>query len=781
MRPSCIHDVMLKLKIALPALLTGGLLVTGSLWHSAALSRVGISLIGFAANAQGNQDATAERLITEGRQLIFKDPDASLDRLKSALKIYRQRQNKLGQQKTLEAIGSTYFFLGDLPQASNYLQKAIAIGQNNSNRLSQSFAVSAHKLLGNVYLQQGQPQKALKAFDYELQVAKTRQDSSRISLAASAFYNRGKAYLAMKDYNKASQSLQQSMRVSRSAGLGQSDPEEEAQTLFLLGYTHFLMKDRQRAEMVLLQALKLGEQSSSGLLPGITQQIDQQLEALKAAYGNNPQLLKAIEEIKNKQFSQENLRKSLKSGNLEQIDLLRAQRAETSNAAVCSLLQKIYAEQNQGLTALEISERCRARALVRRLSEKLDADTVVESIAPPNLQRIQQIAKTQKATLVQYSVLTDPQDPSALEGVEADLLMWVVPPSGKVTFRKLALQGQWLKNGQSLNDLVAKSRQTIGVRGRAAIGIKRKDNAKVVTNNEALKQLHQLLIAPIANALPQDPNQRVIFIPQGALFSVPFPALIDDSGTYLVDQHTILTAPSIDALALTRQRFRQVKKGGKQQVLVVGNPTMPKYPQKTGQVLPSLPGAEAEAKQIASLYKTKAILGGQASETTVTAQIGQARIVHFATHGLLDSPPKTPLGPILFDLGSLGRLSTPGAIALAPGNGQDGLLTSDEITKLNLNAELVVLSACDTGQGTVLNDGVVGLSRSLLTAGAPSVLVSLWKVSDQATADLMVDFYQQLKSHPDKARALRQAMLKVRQQYPNPADWAAFTLIGDAG
>jgi CHAT domain-containing protein len=71
--------------------------------------------------------------------------------------------------------------------------------------------------------------------------------------------------------------------------------------------------------------------------------------------------------------------------------------------------------------------------------------------------------------------------------------------------------------------------------------------------------------------------------------------------------------------------------------------------------------------------------------------------------------------------------------------------------------------------------------RSLLTTGAPSVLVSLWKVPDEATADLMVDFYRQLRSSPNKAQALRQAMLKVRQKYPNPVDWAAFTLVGEAG
>jgi CHAT domain-containing protein len=92
----------------------------------------------------------------------------------------------------------------------------------------------------------------------------------------------------------------------------------------------------------------------------------------------------------------------------------------------------------------------------------------------------------------------------------------------------------------------------------------------------------------------------------------------------------------------------------------------------------------------------------------------------------------------------------------------------------------VVLSACDTGRGRITGDGVVGLSRSLIQAGVPSLVVSLWKVPDESTAYLMQQFYQNLQNSPDKAQALRQAMLDTMQQYPQPIDWAAFTLIGAA-
>jgi CHAT domain-containing protein len=120
------------------------------------------------------------------------------------------------------------------------------------------------------------------------------------------------------------------------------------------------------------------------------------------------------------------------------------------------------------------------------------------------------------------------------------------------------------------------------------------------------------------------------------------------------------------------------------------------------------------------------------------------------------------------------------SLALAPTANDNGLLTLDKILDLKINADLVVLSACDTGQGTLSGDGVIGLSRSLISAGAPSVIVTLWTIPDIATSTLMTDFYQNLQQNPDKAVALRKAMLKTMKQYPEPKNWAGFTLVGEA-
>lgn len=146
----------------------------------------------------------------------------------------------------------------------------------------------------------------------------------------------------------------------------------------------------------------------------------------------------------------------------------------------------------------------------------------------------------------------------------------------------------------------------------------------------------------------------MIFIPQGSLFLVPFPALMDEKEQYLIQKHTILTAPSIQVLELTAQRQQQLSQTSQnQEILVVGNPKMPSISKKLGgkpEALKSLPWSEKEAHAIAKLLKTKPLIGPEATESTITRKLQKSKIVHLATHGLLD------------ELKHLG-LGAPGAIA----------------------------------------------------------------------------------------------------------------------
>lgn len=431
--------------------------------------------------------------------------------------------------------------------------------------------------------------------------------------------------------------------------------------------------------------------------------------------------------------------------------------------------QQVLIAQNRTNEALELAEKNRARALVALLANRLRTSPQFQpTIDAPNIEQIKQIAKVQNATLVQYT-LTYEYNPAWILAYEnneeikvTNLFIWVIKPTGEVIFRRSNLTG----NNLSLMEIVRQTRESIGARGLAVQSIADRVDTPVNTQSKGqLRQLHQLLIQPIANFLPTEPNSRVIFIPQDFLFLVPFAALQDNDGKYLIEKHTTLISPSIQVLDLThsqQQKNQELAQGA----LIVGNPTMPSMSFAQGsppQQLPSLPGSEQEANAIAKLFNTQPIIGSQATKSAVLQQISTARIVHLATHGILDN-----VGGFFSSL------------ALTPTNQDQGFLTAREVISMKLNTELVVLSACNTGRGKINGDGVLGLSRSFIGAGVPSVIVSLWSVPDAPTASLMTIFYQNLKSGSDKAQALRQAMLKTMKQFPNPINWAAFTLIGEA-
>ena len=433
----------------------------------------------------------------------------------------------------------------------------------------------------------------------------------------------------------------------------------------------------------------------------------------------------------------------------------------TNQISIYNQLQKNLINQNKPEAALEISERSHNGAFWELLTSHKSKQIAISLSS----KQIKQVAKQQNATIVQYSIINDEFVIAGQKQTqESELLIWVIKPTGEIALRQVNLKPLWQKENTSLNDLVA------GIRGR--MGTQHRNNKKIKVfpgekdiSKKDLQKLHEILIQPIADLLPTRPKEHIILIPQGDLFFVPFAALQDKKGQYLIEKHTIATAPSIQVLDLLYQR-KQHNQGLVKDVLIVGNPIMPTKPLQPGENPPeehNLPGAEQEAKQIAEIFNTKALIGNAATETTIVQKMPQAKIIHLATTAL----PNNEQG-------------LDSALALAPSSKDDGWLTSEEIINLNLKAELVVLSGNDTAIGKVTNDGVIGLSRSFLTAGATSVIGSLWCVSDMATAFLMTEFYQELSKNPDKAAALRQAMLITMKKYPNPINWAAFTLIGDS-
>jgi len=678
------------------------------------------------------------------------DYNQAIDSHQQALALIRELKNRQGEGQILGNLGNAYEALGDYDKAIASYQQSLTIAREINDRIGEGTALGS---LGATYANLGESDKANEFYQQSLSVA---QAIGNTLGQAYTLRNLGIAYQIRNDLTKATEYYQEALLIARDIG----DRKLEAETLSSLGLAYEDLKDYNLAIAHQEQSLSLAREISDRRLQGVA--LNNLGHTLKTA-GN---LVEAEKNLREAISVLESLRPGLDDAN--NISLFDTQ------VLTYNLLQQILIARNQFEAALEISEQGRARAFVALLQERMSpeaAKTATANALPPTIEQIKQIARSQNATLVEYTIVPDEEFKvqGKLRGKESELLIWVVQPSGQVAFRRVDLKflqqqqaKEQNKDGQSLEitpieNLVNTSRIVAGPRMRQG--------------KEARKQMHQLLIDPIAEFLPKNASDRVIFIPHESLFLLPFPALQDAAEQYLIEKHTILIAPAIQVLDLTHQQRQRLARQyphplqGKE-VLVVGNPTMPSY--KVGETieqLAPLPGAEQEANAIAQMLNAKAIVGDQATKVDIVQQMPQARLVHLATHGLLDD---------------IRELGVPGAIALAPSANDDGFLTAGEILKLKLNAELVVLSACDTGQGKVTGDGVIGLSRSLIVAGVPSTIVSLWAVPDVASGQLMIEFYRHLSENPDKAQALRQAMLTTMKQYPQPNNWAAFTLIGEA-
>ncbi|MCT7986620.1 tetratricopeptide repeat protein [Laspinema sp. A4] len=681
-----------------------------------------------------------------------------------SLGISQKIGDKLGEGDTLIGLGNVYLRLGDYPQAEEYYQASLMIARDIDNKLGEGDVLIG---LGNVYLTLGDYSQAEQYYEQSLQLKRELGDRPG---QANSLLGLGVLSGDQGDYPKAREYFEESLIIKQSLG----DQVGEANSLHNLGVVVLAGGDYPNAEQFLQKALgiyqkigdKVGEASvlhNLGLIDQIQGDYNQAEEFLFAAIALYEQLRPGLTDQ-------------------QKISLFDQQ------GVTYEMLQNVLVAQNKIEPALEVSERGRARAFVELLGQRFaDTPESILTVAPPNLTQIQKIAGEQNATLVQYSQIRGSftvGDTRRWE--EAKLYIWVIEPSGKISFRGTNLEPLWAEEKVGLTQVIATARcfGNLTCRRNITVSQSRGGSPEVIDDralganqrtspspssgsgkvNPQFQKLHKILIEPIADLLPSNPTERVIFVPHDSLFLVPFSALQDASGQYLIEKHTILTTPSIQVLEFTRDRLSQVKmgdfSGGNPEVLIVGNPIMPVL--ESGQ-LSSLPGSEQEAQDIGKLWNVSPVIGEAATKSTVIQQMLSSQIIHLATHGSFN--PNVPLESWL---------------ALTPSGTDNGLLTAGEIFELNLNAELVVLSACDTGRGKITGDGVVGLSRSFISAGVPSILVSLWEVPDYSTSVLMQEFYKVFQESGDKAQALRQAMLTTMQQYPNPVEWAAFTLMGEA-
>ncbi len=281
------------------------------------------------------------------------------------------------------------------------------------------------------------------------------------------------------------------------------------------------------------------------------------------------------------------------------------------------------------------------------------------------------------------------------------------------------------------------------------------------------RELYQLLIEPVANEL-QNVN-TICIIPDEFLWTLPFQALTTTRETYFIQEYALYYAPSLRVL--NEMSLRRPQQNSKDSLIAFGNPIIER---RLKQELHPIPDTKTEVVSVAAAVETpakKVLVGREADEKTFKALAPQYATIHLATHGVLDN--RDPLNSYLL----LTKTDD------EPEN--DGLLQAREIIDMRLDADLAVLSACETGNGRISpGEGVVGMSWAFFVAGARSVVVSQWRVNSASTSQLMKNFYQALgrQHNPnsrDKSEALREASLSLLKdrRYHHPFYWAGFVLL----
>ena len=778
----------------------------------------------------------ATELYQKGTQLLNSGQfQAALETFEEVLKTIRglsDRHARLGKAGTLNQIAYAYYHLGEYEKALNSYQQALNIYIQQGETWQEQGAILTN--MGALYGDIGQYQKALESHQKALEVAGRVND---IQKRGEILNNIGAIYQNLNQNQEALNFYQQALEILRQVG----DEGWQGTILNNIGLIHTELNQYQEAIESYKQALTLAEKDGDriaqgrilnnlGLAWSKTGDLPDALESLKQALAIRQELKDLPGErtthndigtvyrdlgqyeiaLKHYDTALEIARKIharpqegetlsnigltlLKSGReaaaaerlFQAVEIWESLHPGLDDENKVSLmdsqadtyrwLQQALVAQNKIEAALEVSERGRARAFAQLLASRFNQSDL--SLSPLKFKQIQQIARQQNSTLVEYSIV-----------IEDELLyIWVIRPDGSVEFRTVDIRSlrtivpQTDNNRSAINrgfeaiqrdNVVKKNIRLVNQLASNSSSLNPSEDNRYVRRREPfLLRQYRFLIEPIADLLPAHPEDHVIFIPHQEFFLIPFAALQDEQGHYLIEKHTILISPSIQVLDLTYKHQKYLSKKEQLKTLVIGNPKMPSIASQLGEKpkpLSSLPGTEREALTIAKMLKTEAMIGDVATEQAVVQKMLQARIIHLATHGLLN------------ELKHLG-LEIPGALALTPTANDDGLLTSDEIFNLKLKAELVVLSACNTGRGKITEDGVIGLSRSFISAGVPSVIVSLWYIPDNPSADLMIEFYRQIQITSDKAYALRQAMIKTMEKHPRPLEWAGFLLMGQSG
>lgn len=718
--------------------------------------------------------------------------EKALDLTLQSLKIYQDAGLRRNEARSFNSLGSLHSKMEKPEAAIQYFEKALAIYQEIGDKEGQA---SSLRNIGSIFSDRNQLAESFKFLQEGLKLAEEASDHETI---CDILLVLAQTYSKANDNTNAEKHFARALQMQREGEL----KEDLMQTLFHYAVFDEKNENREQAIAKMQEVIEILEdirnsitlQSFRSTFLSTTQNFyDFYIELLIKSHFNEPN--KGFDELAFKISEKARARSLLDSLGESQTDI-RANISPELLEEEEILRQMINAKDSQRIMAINQKQKEKAKEFEKELDETLQKYRLVQT-------RIRQ-QSPQFASLTQPEQLEIKQIQSEMLDEDSVLLEYVLGKEKSFVFviSKNSFEIVELSESKIIEDLTRKAVENLKARGyeienenlsTRTARIKKADELA----NANLKELGEILIKPIASKIE---DKRLLIVPSDVLQYLPFAALPANSGSknnFLIETNEIVYLPSASVLPFLQQN-KSRSKNIKTSVGILAdpvftaddvrlkqlkNPSINNTVMVEGQVVSSLKlrsdfsrlrFTRSEAEAISSFIEDEekfVALDFAANLKTIhNENLQQSRIVHLATHGIINSQFPELSGLVL-------------SLVDENGKSQDGILRLYEIYNLQLEADLVVLSACETALGKeIKGEGIIGLTRGFMYVGVPSVVASLWRVEDRATADLMKRFYQRMlveKLPPSKALRESQISMIGEKTSAHPFFWAGFTLQGD--
>ena len=683
-----------------------------------------------------------------------------------SLKIAKELGDRLGEGNAYCNLGNVHYSFGDFKTAKAYNERGLKIKKEIGDRLGEG---NAYCNLGNADHGLGNFKTAIDYHERHLKIAKELGDRSG---EGKTYGNLGNSHLSLGNLKTAIDYLERCLKIAEELG----DRLGEGSAYGNLGNAHRKLGDFKTAidyyERHLKIAKELGDRLGEGNAYGNLGNAQHSLGDFKAAIDYYEHHLKIAKELGDR------LDEGVACYNLGIVfqSLGQVSKAIEYFQTSITLLNDIR-DRLQLNDGWKISLRDRYKEVYAALWLVMLADgKVTEALFSAEQGRAQSL-KDLMALNYLFHANDAVQENSAFDELsshlplntifmaigEKELIFWVCQKGKEVELRRKENSSQdeiktffqYLVDTIGARDGVECEDRSLDLAGDKRSAVKRppqddRQTQHLHLQKRALCTLYDTIIAPIQDLFS---GSELVFIPEGPLCLAPFAAFMSPDSKYLCESFSIRVAPSLTSLKMIMEC--PVDYHHTSGVLLVGDPWVQAVTK-----LPTLPFARKEVEMIGKILGCSPLIGRQATKDEVLKRLGSVALVHIAAHGEMET----------------------GEIALAPKSGEtDFILTMKDVKSAQIRARLVVLSCCHSARGEIKAEGVVGIARAFLGAGARSVLVSLWAIDDKATLEFMKNFYQHIVAGKSASEALNRAMNCMREstEFSDVTHWAPFVLIGD--